>query len=282
MNLLASRVFVPGAAVAAAALFSWLSTGSGTQAVRACLGKPGQVLVPSSRREDGTDSDSGHPFLIDRTEITVGQFGAFVAATGYRTHAERQGWSAVFQLPSNAAASSSDWWIPVRGADWRHPLGLDKLAASPEEPVTQVTYTDALAFAKWKGRDLPTPAEWERAARGGDEDPRYSLKWAYAADGTPRANTWQGLFPYSNTNEDGFTGTAPVGCFAPNHYGLYDMIGNVWELTQRTADATPVLKGGSYLCSFNACANFRPSAAMPQDIEISTPHVGFRTIRRIG
>lgn len=267
------------------ALLAVLPAGSVTQPPRACTGRPGQAIVAASRGEL-TVGDTGRAFAIDRTEVTVAQFSAFVAATGYRTQAERAGWSTIFKplpdhsSPGDRSAAGGPLWVPVRGADWRHPSGPRQDAAGPDEPVTQVTYSDALAFARWAGRDLPTDAEWERAALAGDQAPATSLKWAYARDGKPLANTWQGLFPYSNTKTDGFDGIAPVGCFPANGAGLYDMVGNVWELTSG-ANGNPMLKGGSYLCSFNGCANFRPSAAVPQDGEISAPHVGFRTIRRL-
>ncbi|SNS89371.1 SUMF1/EgtB/PvdO family nonheme iron enzyme [Sphingopyxis indica] len=281
MKLPFAKAFASGSAIVVTALLASLSSGPATPPVSTCAGKPGQVHVPAAGPNgSGGSAPAGRAFLIDRTEVTVAQFEAFVKATGYRTHAERVGWSAVFHRRSDAARLTGNWWVAVLGADWRHPLGPGQPEASRCEPVTQVTYDDALAFAKWAGRDLPTDVEWERAATGGDSASTSSLKWAYAVDGTPLANTWQGLFPDFNTAEDGFAGVAPVGSFPPNRYGLYDMIGNVWELTRSVADGTPVLKGGSYLCSFNACANFRPSAAVPQETEIATSHVGFRTVRR--
>lgn len=269
------------ALLAGAALVALLPAGSATPAPGRCLARPGPVSVPAPPGEVATgESDAGRPFSIDRTEVTVARFRAFVAATGYTTRAEREGWSFVFRPPGDDAAPGAPPWAMVKGADWRHPRGPGAAAASPEEPVTQVTYADALAFARWAGRDLPTAAEWERAARGGDQAPATSLKWAFDASGKPLANTWQGLFPYSDTKEDGFAGVAPVGCFPPNRSGLYDMVGNVWELS-RAADGSAVLKGGSYLCSFNGCANFRPSATVGQDRDSGAPHVGFRTIRRL-
>lgn len=272
---------VPLAILAATALLAALPAGPAVRHPAMCAGSPGQAVIPAARGLGG-----GQSFSIDRTEVTVAQFAAFVADTGYRTQAERAGWSTVFRphaKPSPAAdpsPASGPLWVRVQGADWRHPGGPGRAAAAPDEPVTQVTYGDALAFARWAGRDLPTDAEWERAALGGDPAPATSLKWAFAPDGKPVANSWQGLFPYSNAKTDGFEGLAPVGCFPPNRAGLYDMVGNVWELTSG-ANQVPVLKGGSYLCSFNGCANFRPSAAAPQDPGLAAPHIGFRTIRRL-
>jgi len=269
---------LPSAAALAVASAMLLATGSASGPSHRCRAEEGEVLIPAPGAR-GAAEHIERAFLMDRTEVTVAQFRQFVASTGYQTEAERVGWSAVFQPPAGAQSSSSIW-VRVRGADWRHPEGPDKAAASPDNPVTQVTYADSLAYARWRGRDLPTDAEWERAARGGDPDPSSSLKWAYSPRGTPLANTWQGLFPYSNTGEDGFDGVAPVGCFRPNGYGLHDMIGNVWELTRSHTDLRPALKGGSYLCSFNGCANFRPSAEIRQAGDFGTSHVGFRTIRR--
>ena len=166
-----------------------------------------------------------------------------------------------------------------------------------------IAYEDALAYAHWRGHELPTEAQWEFAARGGrDGEDDYSS--AYDPQGKPIANTWQGLFPVHNSNEDGHTGTAPVGCFQPNGYGLYDMIGNVWEWTSdwyrpghspdpdinpagpdlvslRLAPglaASRVIKGGSYLCAPNYCARYRPAARQPQETDLSAAHLGFRTV----
>jgi formylglycine-generating enzyme required for sulfatase activity len=219
-------------------------------------------------------------FWMDRTEVTNAQFAAFVKATGYITTAERsdQKGAAVFVMPSGNADLSSitSWWRYVDGANWRHPGGPDtNLEGRDDFPVVAVTLEDAQAYAKWKGRRLPTEEEWEHAARAGATTPPDHEQ--------PRsANTWQGIFPVIDTAEDGHKGMAPVGCFEPNAFGLFDMVGNVWEMTGTTyQDHTPkaqVIKGGSFLCAPNYCMRYRPAARQPQEADLGTSHVGFRTV----
>lgn len=226
-------------------------------------------------------------FWIDRTEVTNAQFAAFVAATGYRTVAERgRAGAAVFKLGA-AAPTDGDptpWWKLDRDANWRAPGGEGTtVAGRGAYPVVQVAYEDALAYARWLGRDLPTEAEWEYAARGG----LIGAEYVWGADarpgGKPAANHWQGVFPAIDTGEDGFKGLAPVGCFAPNGFGLYDTAGNVWEWTK---DAWPddaasrVVKGGSWLCGDNYCRRYRPASRQPGEATLGTVHVGFRTVKR--
>ena len=186
-------------------------------------------------------------FWIDRHEVTNAQFREFVEATGYRTLAERgldpeshpglpkemlAPGSVVFIQPIEAGGKLTQWWRYVEGAHWRAPSGPgSSIPGKENHPVVHVVYEDALAYARWKGRDLPTEAQWEFAARGG-RDGVDDWSSAFDSEGKPIANTWQGLFPVLNTEEDGHAGTAPVGCFPPNGYGLYDMIGNVWEWTK--------------------------------------------------
>ncbi len=218
------------------------------------------------------------PFRIDRTDVTNAQFAAFVAATGYVTRAERgpSPSSLVFVGPQGQIDLSdpSQWWRIVEGADWRHPAGPDStLEGRDHLPVVHVAYEDALAYAAWRGRDLPTEAEWEFAARGGLEGAVYAWGDEARDSAAPRANTWDGAFPLEDKGRDGFKAAAsPVGCFPPNGFGLYDMTGNVWQWTKdvwrpglfadpetapETAAYDPrdpyatqrVFKGGSSLCA---------------------------------
>lgn len=250
-------------------------------------------------------------FWIDRHPVTNAQFARFVAATDHVTTAERRGasseapGSAVFVQPAHGRPGG---WRYVAGADWRHPGGPGTgLTGLDNHPVVQVSYDDALAYARWAGRDLPTEAEWEYAARGGLKGQRYAWGSEVRPDGLHLANTWQGEFPLENTREDGHAGTAPVGCFRPNGFGLYDMAGNVWQWTSswyqpghragpngwlvavRPAHSTDprqpgvpvrVIKGGSHLCSPDYCLRYRPAARQPQATSTATSHVGFRTVVR--
>ena len=271
-------------------------------------------------------------FWIDRTCVTNAEFALFVEATGYVTLAERPANAADYpgatpdQLaPASAVFRPQDgpvnldlpyvWWDYVKGANWRHPHGPDSsIETLMDHPVVHIGCEDAEAYAEWAGKELPTEAEWEFAARGGRDGERY----AWGNEFTPRnqhmANTWQGNFPVQNLLEDGYFWTSPVGAFPPNGYGLSDMIGNVWEWTadwysdydQATGccvvanpqggsvDASRnfrgqypslprrVLKGGSFLCAPNYCRRFRPAARLPQTIDTTTCHVGFRCVIRPG
>lgn len=243
---------------------------------------------------------------IDRTEVTNAQFTDFVAATGYVTQAERSGGSAVFRAPPESAAplAPGSWWQLEPSANWRHPDGAGSgIAGREREPVVDVTYADASAYARWLGRELPGEAQWEFAAKAGrrnDESDR-ALR---DAQGRPQANFWQGIFPVRDLAEDGFAGRAPVGCFAANPYGLHDMVGNVWEWTRdpyrdrraaaggaldevaepmprqsaKPRDDRRVIKGGSFLCSADYCVRARASSRQPLEEDLPASHVGFRTI----
>ncbi|MAU40271.1 MAG: gliding motility-associated lipoprotein GldK [Kordiimonas sp.] len=260
------------------------------------------------------------PFWIDAYEVTNAQFARFVAETGYVTVAEQTpkpedfpgvtkdklvAGSILFTPPSDFSRGFNplSWWQFVPGANWRHPDGPDSdLAGRDHMPVVHIAYADAVAYAQWAGRDLPTEEQWEYAARGGLEQNTYAWGEELMPDGKPRANHWQGLFPVQNTKDDGYSGMAPVGCFPANGYGLYDMIGNVWEWTRDVYypahdfanDAAPmgydprqpnipvkVIKGGSFLCAPNYCMRYRPSARHAQDTGLGTGHVGFRTVLNV-
>ncbi len=228
-------------------------------------------------------------FDIDTYEVTNADFEKFITATGYITTAEKpqpgigKAGGAVFKTPTR---SNPNWWQFVEGANWRNPEGPNStIIGRKNHPVVQVSLVDAKAYALWAGRKLPTESEWEYAARAGSSS-TYIWGEERAPNGIERANTWQGAFPIENKSKDGFFGTAPVGCFEPNGYGLYDMIGNVWEwtLTEYAQSPTPnsfAIKGGSYLCAENYCARYRAPARQSQEADFSTNHIGFRTVSQI-
>ncbi|MFD3400254.1 formylglycine-generating enzyme family protein [Kribbella sp. NPDC058693] len=243
------------------------------------------------------------PYSIDATSVTNADFARFVDATGYRTEAEIFGYSAVFHLALAAEpeelmgpASGTPWWAGVRGADWRHPGGSrSDLDGLDEHPVVHVSWNDAVAYCKWAGRRLPTEAEWEYASRGGLDGARYP--WGdELIDDEWRCNIWQGDFPRANTEEDGFLTTAPVRTFEPNGYGLWQMVGNIWEWcgdwfgpryykfspTENphgpSLGAARVIRGGSYLCHDSYCNRYRNAARSSNTPESSMGNAGFRTV----
>ena len=240
-------------------------------------------------------------FDIDATEVTNAQFARFVAATGFVTMAERTpdpaliptGAPPFLSLPGSAVfrtatPDSPYWWAYVPGANWRHPQGPNSTVAGHEHfPVVQIAYADAVAYARWAGRRLPTEAQWEYAASAGATT-LYPWGDERVPEGQHRANTWQGLFPLQDKAEDGFAGLAPVGCFKANANGLYDMIGNAWEWTatpyqestrgEKTGEAVYTIKGGSFLCADNYCRRYRATARQPQEAGLGSNHIGFRTI----
>jgi sulfatase modifying factor 1 len=254
-------------------------------------------------------------FWMDRHAVTNREFERFVRKTGYVTVAERTPDAAaypgakpemlipastVFRKPPHRVDLSNhfNWWTYVPGADWRHPQGPgSSIKKRPDHPVVHVVWEDVEAYTQWAGRQLPTESEWEFAARGGLDGATYAWGEEFMPANRWMANTWQGEFPIENLKLDGFEGTAPVGSFPPNGYGLLDMIGNVWEWTTDWYDGEAevahacctvespqaciprkVMKGGSHLCASNYCQRFRPAARMPQPIDTSTSHLGFRTI----
>jgi len=272
-------------------------------------------------------------FWMDERPVTVAEFSRFVQATGYVTVAERpldpveypdadpdllHPGSLVFHSTTGPVdlRDYMQWWDYVPGAQWRHPQGpgstVEGLAS---HPVTQVTAEDADAYATWVGKELPTEAEWEFAARGGLEGAIFAWGNDFAPQGRLMANTWQGEFPWQNLMIDGFALTSPVGYFPANGYGLFDMTGNVWEWTSdyfttpdpdaaehaccaphnprvTTAEGSlvpdepgghiprRVTKGGSHLCAPNYCMRYRPAARQSEPIDTSTSHIGFRCIIR--
>jgi len=283
--------------------------------VRGMVTVPGGPFLMGSADDDTFPDDGEGPvrsvtvgtFRIDPKAVTNAQYATFVKATGYRTDAERFGWSFVFHLfvRGEAAARVLDatvpqapWWLAVEGADWRHPQGPGSdLAERANHPVVHVSWHDAHAYATWAGKRLPTEAEWEKAARGGLEQARFPWGDEFTPRGQHRCNTWQGVFPRQNTGADGFVGTAPVNAFRPNAYGLYNTSGNVWEwvgdrfsadwhaagspatrLDPRGPDTgdTRVMRGGSYLCHESYCNRYRVAARTASTPDSSTGHCGFR------
>lgn len=245
------------------------------------------------------------PFLVDRTAVTVSQFASFVDSSGYLTDAERFGSSAVFHLAVQANRADVlgemgiPWWLSVRGADWRHPHGpLSSIDDLLDHPVVHISHGDALAYCKWAGRDLPTEAEWECAARGGLVGRRYPWGDDLEPSAVHMANIWQGVFPTFNSGLDGYRATAPAESYSPNGYGLFQMSGNVWEWCRdwfspeyyRTSPAANpqgpsrgderVIRGGSYLCHASYCNRYRVAARSSNTPESSAGNIGFRTVRR--
>ena len=299
---------------------------------------PGGIFIMGSDRHYPEEVPA-HPvsvdgFLIDSTPVTNRQFLAFVEETGHVTVAERapdpadypgalphmlRAGSLVFSPPAsiNGMNNAYQWWSYEFGADWRHPLGsFSSLEGLLDHPVVHVAYEDAVAYACWADKSLPTEAEWEFAARGGLEGAEYAWGDELVPGGKQMANTWQGRFPLENLMEDGYLRTSPVGAFPPNGYGLSDMIGNTWKWTsdywsarhpeparrsccvprnprgggmEASYDPTQpaihisrrVLKGGSHLCAPNYCRRYRPAARHAEPEDTSTSHVGFRCVRRI-
>ncbi|MEO8662787.1 MAG: formylglycine-generating enzyme family protein [Bryobacteraceae bacterium] len=241
------------------------------------------------------------PFFIGKYPVTQAQFGEFVVRTGYRTEAERLGWSFVFRNhltgSRGPSAPESPWWHRTDGAAWNHPYGPDgPNAGFADHPVVHVSWNDASEYCAWAGVRLPTEAEWEYAARGGLEGKEYPWGDDLNPGGVHLCNVWQGEFPDRDTGEDGFTGTAPVDSYQPNRFGLHTLVGNTWEwcydnfdrdwhveATKRDPVGSPagtlrVLKGGSYLCHDSYCRRYRNAARTGNTPDTSTGHIGFRVV----
>jgi sulfatase modifying factor 1 len=226
------------------------------------------------------------PFQLDKDLVTVDQFEAFVKATQYITEAEKFGNAGVFDFQEKG-------WGLIDGANFRYPFGRNKPRAAGNHPVTQVSWNDANAYARWKGKRLPTQWEWEHAARNGEQSQQeYTWGNDLVVNGTYKANTWQGSFPSYNTAEDGYTGTSPVSIFGRNKLGLGDMGGNVWQWCQDSIEPTPeeaatdsamrrVTRGGSFLCDPMVCHGFRVLGRSSSTPESSMVHIGFRCAKDI-
>jgi len=306
----------------------------------------GMAWIPGGRFTVGSNEEYAYPaekpavfvevggFWMDIQEVTNAEFAKFVEATGYITVAERKPeWeelkkqlppgtpkpddailipgSMVFSPPAHEVPTRdiSLWWKWVNGANWKNPEGPGSTIEGKERhPVVHIAFEDAHNYAKWIGKRLPTEFEWEFAARGGVNGKRFAWGDELTPDGQYLANTFQGVFPNQNEAKDGYVGSSPVGSFAPNPFGLYDMIGNVWELTSdwydalkfaRLAGQAPkldanmnpcynpanpyamerVMKGGSFLCAENYCVNYRPSARQGASYDSGSSNLGFRLVK---
>ena len=311
-------------------------------------GPPGMVWIPGGEFTMGTNDQIGRPeekpahrvrvdgFWMDETDVTNAQFRKFVEATGYVTTAEKPVDAAEIlkqsppgtpaPLPEKLVPASlvfqptpgpvkdlrdySQWWHWTPGANWRHPEGPGSSIENREDhPVVHVSWHDAVAYAKWAGKQLPTEAEWEFAARGGLEGKTYVWGNEAFSEDKPQCNCWQGEFPWKNTARDGYLRTSPVKAFPPNGYGLYDMAGNVWQwcsdwydlqlYTRRAGQARIVnptgpehsfdprqpysplraQKGGSFLCHPSYCWRYRPSARHGCTPDTGMSHIGFRCVK---
>lgn len=305
----------------------------------------GMRFIPGGRFQMGGDNGQASPdeypkhevrvdaFWMDETEVTNAQFKKFVDATGYRTTAERKpDWdelkktlppgtpkppdsvmvaaSLVFKQ-TNGPVNLNDygrWWEWVAGANWKNPQGPNSSILGKENyPVVHVSWDDAMAYCKWAGKRLPTEAEWEFAARGGLNNNLYPWGNEHVNTNKPKANSWEGRFPYYNEMKDGYSTSAPVKSFNPNNYGLYDMAGNVWEWCadwyhdayyktspvenplgpiksfDRDDPYTPkrVLRGGSFLCNDSYCSGYRAARRMKSSADTGLEHTGFRGVRDV-
>jgi sulfatase modifying factor 1 len=257
----------------------------------------GMVWIPNANGQKG--------FWMDETEVTNAQFANFVKATNYTTTAERvPKWedikkqvppgtpkppdsvfvaaSLVFSAPNKTVDINNPgaWWVWTKGASWKHPQGPKSTIKGFERlPVVHVSWEDAIAYSQWAGKRLPTAAEWERAAHAGDETAKFPWGNEDIDQSTVKANTWQGDFPYKNTNRDGYYKAAPVASFPANKYGLYDLAGNVWEWCADDAHGEKVVKGGSFLCNASYCEGYRIDKEMSSSADTGLEHTGFRCVK---
>jgi sulfatase modifying factor 1 len=277
------------------------------------------ILIPSGRFDMGTDSNEGFPndgegparsvelsaFYISPYTVTNAQFAEFVADTGYKTEAERFGWSYVFHLlvsdevkqKVKNVPQQTPWWYVVHGANWANPEGEDStIADRMNHPVVHISWHDANTYCEWAGVRLPTEAEWEYAARGGLSKKTYPWGDLLKPDGEHQCNIWQGKFPEKNHASDGYVATAPVDAYLPNGYGLYNVSGNVWEWCadwftpqyhRITSSLNPLyneptgrrsMRGGSYLCHQSYCNRYRIAARSSNTPDSSTGNCGFRVV----
>lgn len=282
------------------------------------------IRIPKGLYQIGTNKEDGFPadregpetivelaeYLIDETTVTNQEFSQFVKETGYVTEAEKFGWSFVFhyfleeetknksQLVPNMA-----WWYAVEGADWLHPEGGNSsISKRMNHPVVQISRNDAIAYCKWAGRRLPTEAEWEVAAKGGTRYDRYPWGEKLLLDNHHHCNIWQGEFPHDNTLADGYANTAPAKHYEPNGYGIYQMIGNVWEWCSNPAriplgsfqqisgesfwqqhqtvdDQMYATRGGSFLCHASYCKRYRIAARNGNSGMSAANNLGFRCVK---
>ena len=285
----------------------------------------GMTLIPGGEFLMGTDDRDGfpadgegpvrpvrvNPFYIDACAVTNQQFERFARETGYKTEAERFGWSFVFHMflrpkarrTAKQVVSDAPWWWVINGAYWRRPEGPgSNLKRRWNHPVTHVSWNDVAAYCEWAGKRLPTEAEWEFAARGGLSQKRYAWGDELTPGGAHQCNIWQGVFPENNSADDGYKGTAPVDAYEPNGYGLYNVSGNVWEWTAdwfsptfhvQTSSAngardnpqgppsgqSKTIRGGSYLCHDSYCNRYRVAARTSNTPDSSTGNLGFRCVR---
>lgn len=281
------------------------------------------IYIPSGTYDIGTNERIGFEydfevpktkvtidgFYMDETTVTNLEFAEFVSKTGYVTEAERLGWSYVFRYFLSEVKDDllevhkAPWWIAVEGACWKHPEGpTSSIQNRLDHPVVHVTRNDAVAYCQWSGKRLPTEAEWEIAAQGGSGQEQYYWGDSLIFSGEHFCNTWQGAFPDENTLEDGYAGTAPVKTYPTNSYGLYQMIGNVWEWCvnpgkielrtfqlvdgktfwrehQAHDDELYAIKGGSFLCHYSYCNRYRMCARNSNTAMSSSQNMGFRCVK---